>query len=250
MTATLRRAAGLSLIVALAVTTIAAEEPEAPGFVDEESGLFFAEQEAFFTAGPTGVGNLDYASGSAPSWAPGAPTGSTAFTVMNNYSTFTDFVIPSRYENTFTAEGTFVGHLDTIAIEFYWDGPATALCGLDSLAWDLRVDGETILYTEQAQPSAGLMQSFDSEMGQTRWVFTGIHDVMDARNIVADEATEHTVFMNFANFYACQEARALYGSAEAPARLIANLAPDGRNGRWRGYTEVPVRNPPPPLSQR
>lgn len=247
------RTAVAATVGVLTLSAIAADGDAPAGFTDEETGLFFAEQEAFFTPTTTGVGNVDYLAGELVGWGPDAPTGTTAFTVMNNYSTFTSLAdAEDRYRHTFNAEGTFTGHLENIAIEFHWDGPATALCGLNALAFDLRVDGKTILFQDQAAPSANLMSSWDSDAGVTRFVFTNIHGRMDKLDLVGDETTEHTVYMNFANFYACNEARAIYGSAEAPARLLANATPQGRRGNWVTYTEVDVTNPPPPLdsSQR
>jgi hypothetical protein len=237
------RLAAAAVTAAIALAAVAADDVALQGFTDAETDLFFAQQEAWFTAGASGVGNLDYVAGDIPSWNSAPPSGSTAYTVMNNYSTFAG----DRYQNTFTAQGTFTGHLENIAIEFIAKTFAEAACQVDALAWDLRVDGEQILFTNQIEPSAGLQTSPLGENYQVRFVFTGIHDVMADRDIVGDETTEHTVFMNFANFYACQESYALYGSAETPARLLANTQPQGRRGNWVQYTEIPVRNPPPPL---
>ncbi len=244
MPSRLTRAAAAIAVAATAATGIAADAPETAGFTDEETGLFFAEQEAFYAPGPSGIGNLDSASGTHVSWTPEL-AGTTGYTGMNNYSSV--FGV-GRYENTFTAEGTFVGHLDTIAVELFSKTFADALCQLDALAWDLRIDGETILFTAGDQPSAGLQIVPVGDLWQTRFVFTGIHEQMDELDLVGDDTTEHTVFMNFANYYACTEAYVVYGSDEAPSRLVTNVQPQGRRGRWVNYTEVPVTDPPPPLS--
>ncbi len=240
MSSRLARTATVIAIATLVASGVAADAPDTAGFTDEETGLFFAEQEAFYAPGPSGIGNLDSATGTHISWTP-EPVGTTGYTGMNPSSSF---VGVGRYENTFTAEGTLVGHLDTIAVELVSKN-LTGACHLHALAWDLRVDGRTILYTAADKPSTGLLVAPYGDLEQTRFVFTGIHEQMQELGLVGDDTTEHTVFMNFANFYACHESYIAYGSEETPSRLIANLQPQGSNGRWLDYTEVPVTDPPP-----
>lgn len=58
-------------------------------------------------------------------------------------------------------------------------------------------------------------------------------------------AATHDLSLNFANFYACNEAVWLYDTPSYPSGMMVNLDPASREAR--DYTEVNVLNPPPPL---
>lgn len=208
----------------------------------EDRQIEFVELETFFT-GTTPLGNLDTMTGAPVTWATDAPTGDQpSATVMNNYSTF----VGDRDSNTFTTEGTFTGYLDTAAVDLYSNGPASALCPLDNLAFEVVIDGRTILFQEQSAPSSGLSAVQQGDYTITSFMFTRLFERMEDLGIEVGPDVTHEIKINMANFYACNESVVYYDAVDTPSRMIFNLDPDGRDARF--YTEIDVYNPPPPLS--
>ena len=233
------------LVGALLLVTLVAGS--AGAYVDNE--IEYLQQQVWLHAGTTPVGNVDTLAGTPISWDATEPTGSgTAaggVTVGNNYSTFTDFVAPTRQSNTLTIAGSFTGRLGTIAVDLWWTGPATALCTDASLAFDLTIDGVQVLFQDQGAPSANLNTSPDGDHQLTRFIFTNLPRAMDEYGIAEGADVTHEIRVNMANFYACNEMVFLYDTVETPTALTFNLDPKSKAAK--PYTKVDVFNPPPPL---
>ena len=235
-----------SAVALLAAAAVALPAASAGAFYDPVRELEFPEQQVWFRSGAQPVGNVDTVQGTPISWDVEEPTGSglTAggLTVGNNYSAF----VGDRYENTLTVRGAFTGLLDTLAVDLWWRGPAQAACTDMNLAFDLRIDGVPILVQEQSAPSAGLATSPDGDNMRTRFMFTRLHEAMEEYGVDTGPDVAHTVDINFANFYACNEAVWLYDTVETPSGMTFNLDPKGKAARQ--YTKVDVFDPPPPLA--
>jgi hypothetical protein len=233
--------------IALAVASVGAAMSPSQAWVGYQ-GRSFEPLQVWYHANTTPIGNLDHQLGADPTWDTVAPTAAGALTVGNNYSTFTDiFQVPggTRREHTFNAKGSFTGEMDTIAVELYFTGPAAAVCGM-SLAWEVLVDGNEILYTPQSSPSADLRtEGVGRNVFKVKFMLSHISEAMELYQIPTGPEFTHEISLNFANFYACQEAVWLYDSPSWPSGMIFNLDPASTQAR--GYTEVNVLNPPPPL---
>lgn len=228
------------LLILTAAAALAASAPA--------NAFEYAPTPVWFHAVTTPVGTIDHQLGTDITWSDQAPTGSGAITLGNNYSTFTDIAdVPfgERYDQTFVAKGTTVD-LDTLAVDLYFTGPAASVCGM-ALAWQVLVDGYEILYTDQASPSADLKtESVGRNVYRVRFMLTHIQDALGLYQVPASETGQREISLNFANFYACQEAVWLYDSVTYPSGMTVNLDP--ASVAARGYTEVDVLNPPPPLA--
>jgi hypothetical protein len=236
------------LVLVLAVLAIAA--PAMAVEAEEELPVFLRE-EAWLHATATPVTNVDANQGTLPAWDGTKPTASHPYGaggvyLSNNYSSLSSIFVGEQHDPTqgFTTEGTFTGELDTMGMELYAHLPAGQLCSTFNLAFDLRIDGETILYQEQTAPSAGLMTNHVGDsLYSTRFVFTRLHEAMEAYGIETGPDVEHTIYLNAMNFYACNELVWVYDSAEAPAGIVFNVT----DKELRSYTKIDVFNPPPPL---
>lgn len=229
-----------SLLLLTAVAALAASSPA--------SAFVYVPEPVWFHAVTTPVGTLDHQLGTDITWSSESPTGPGAVTLGNNYSTFTDLLeVPagSREEHTFVAKGTIDGDLDTLAVDLYFTGPAASVCGM-SLAWQVLIDDYEILYTDQAAPSANLKtEAVSRNVYRVRFMLTHIAEALELYRVPPSATGQREVSLNFANFYACQEAVWLYDSPSWPSGMIVNLDP--ASVAARGYTEVDVLNPPPPL---
>lgn len=206
----------------------------------------YAPSPVWFHAVTTPIGTIDHQLGTDITWSDQAPAGTGAVTLGNNYSAFTGIAdVPGgeRREQTFVAEGSIASELDTLAVDLYFTGPAAPVCGM-GLAWQILVDDVEILYTDQASPSADLKtESVGRGVYRVRFLLSHIAEAMELYGVAP--AATHEVSLNFANFYACQEAIWLYDTASYPSGMIVNLDPASTAAR--SYTEVDVLNPPPPL---
>ena len=225
----------------LILTAVAVFAAMAPAHAFE-----YTPEPVFFHPVTTPVGTIDHQLGTDITWSDVAPSALGAVTLGNNYSTFTDIAdVPAgeRYDQTFVAKGSIDGDVDTLAVDLYFTGPAAGVCGM-GLAWQVIVDGVEILYTDQASPSADLKtEAAGRGVYRVRFLLSHIVDAMALYEV--PPSSTHEISLNFANFYACQEAIWLYDSTDWPSGMIVNLDP--ASVAARGYTEVDVLNPPPPL---
>jgi hypothetical protein len=240
----LRRLVLVLAVLAIAVPAQAQEaDPEVPEFL---------RSEAWIHATDTPVSNLDASQGTFPSWDETKPTeshpyGAGGMYVANNYDLFTTNLATGRQHDPashFTTQGEFTGELDVAGFTLYAHLPAGALCDDFNLAFDLQIDGESILYQAQSAPSAGLMtMPVEDTLFQVKFAFTRLHEAMTLYGIETGPDVTHEIYLNAANFYACNEMVWVYDSAEAPAGLVFNPT----TSELRQYTKVDVFNPPPPL---
>jgi len=241
----MRRSLSASVLIASLATPFVARSAEEPPV--------FRQEQVWFHAATTPAGNLDYivdeiepSLADPVTWDTTPPSaGPGGVMAANNYSVFLDFVEPGwRERNTFTARGTFTGDIDTLAVDVYYAGPFASLCGM-SLAFDLRIDGAEILRMEQSAPSAGLYQEAAGRFWRVRFMFTRIFEMAQMWGVERGPQVEHEVYLNLANFYACQEAVWVYDRPEAPAAMTFNLDP--ASPAAARYTKIDVFDPPPPL---
>jgi hypothetical protein len=239
----------LSAILVIALGATAAHAARyVPNYEDPE--LVFSEQAVWFHNAVSPAGNVDAANGDLVRWdttepTASAPMGAGGAYVANNYSVFTDLIVGGQREsNTFSSAGTFIGNLDSMAVSLFGHMPAGGLCTEMSLAFDLRIDGQTILFQDQGEPSANLATYPAGDLYEVKFVFTRLHEAMELNGIETGPDVEHEIYLNAANFYACNEAVWVYDSSEAPAGIVFN-----RFDKALGpYTEIDVFNPPPPLA--
>ena len=223
------------LVVALSATGASA-------YYDEDLEIDFVESEAWFTPATTGLGNADHALGEYLGWSPEAPTAAqSGITVATAHAGLLDIVVDGQRENgSFTAQGTFTGYVDTIALDLYYDSPTDNLCGM-ALAINLDIDGtevlamDTLAFVTVASESAG-------DYYVAKVALTEIHAALTALGAAGAADTEHTVQIVATQYPLCQEALWLYGSTTAPSQLRFNLAPDAKPIRF--HTEFDVTNPP------
>jgi hypothetical protein len=117
-------------------------------------------------------------------------------------------------------------------------------CGM-GLAWDLKIDGQQILYQSASEPSAELMvEQVNEDLWAVKFYFTRLYEAMQTYGVETGPDVTHTIYMNATNFYVCNEVVWVYDSAEAPGGAIFNLL-DPKQLRF--YTKVDVFNPPPPI---
>lgn len=232
-------------LFAAALAAVLVSSGQADAF--EMGGNSFESQKVWFRAGDTPVGTVDYQLGSPIRWSTEAPAGPVAATLGNNYSVFMDLVEPGMREAfTFSTEGTFVGNLETIAVDLYYAGPFAGVCDM-SLSFQVIIDGAEILMQEHLAPSANLKEEAGpNRTRRVRFMFSNLHDTMNLFGVQTGPGVEHEIWLNFANFYACNEAVWLYDSATFPSGMIFNMDPASTEARK--YTTVDVQNPPPPLS--
>lgn len=236
----MRRIAIVSLLI---VATVPMGRADA--FLDA-GGTNFERQQVWYHTGTTPIGTLDHQLGEEIGWSSAPPAGEPGgATLGNNYSVFLDIFEPGMREaNTFTARGTFTGNLETIAVDLYYAGPFGSVCGM-ALAWDIEIDGVEILRTNQAEPSADLKEEAAGQLRRVRFILTNLHATMDLYDVPIGDGVEHDIYLNFANFYACNEAVWLYDTDAAPSGMIFNMDPVSPEAK--PYTPVDVQNPPPPL---
>ena len=244
MKTSLRRLVLVLAVLALAVPAGAQEavEPE------------FLRSEAWVHATDVPVTNIEASQGTFPSWDDTKPTASHPYGaggayVANNYDLFTTGMVTGRQHDPaghFTMQGEFTGELDTMGVTLYAHLPAGAVCTDFNLAFDLQIDGESILYQEQSSPSAGLMTTpVEDTLFSVHFAFTRLHEAMTLYGLETGPDVTHDIYLNAANFYACNEMVWVYDSAEAPAGIVFNVA----DKELRRYTNVDVFNPPPPLAE-
>jgi hypothetical protein len=204
----------------------------------------FIEQEAWFHANPGPVGNIDAREGRYVGWDNEEPTGPVP-AVYHGNNTVSVLQDDHRPEHYFTAEGMFVGDLDTIAFDLYFYGWAQSagICDM-GLSFDFRIDGEWVLYQDY-QGSWGVhYEEVSDELMVARFALTNIWEATERFGIALGEDVEHDVYVNIQNFYVCNEYTWVFGSEDAPSSLVANL----EDPAAAGYFEIDVLNPPPPFS--
>lgn len=238
MTNLLRRLVLVLAILAIAAPATAAED--APVFVREE---------AWIHATDTRITNIDAAQGTLPSWDATKPTASQPYGAGGIYLANNLSPTMARPDHEpamhFTTQGTFTGELDTMAVTLFAQLPwMRALpCGID-LAFDLQIDGVTILEQAYNEASTGIMvNQVEDDLYNVRFAFTRLDDAMAEYGVATGPDVEHAITMNVQNFYLCQEAVWVYDSAEAPAGMVFN----GTAKELKSYTEIDVFNPPPPI---
>lgn len=239
MTSLLRRLT-LVLVVLFVAVPATAEEP----VTEEPTAPVFLRSEAWFHGTTTPVTNVDAGNGEVPTWdgtKPDSPAGSAY--AANQLSLVTSGADHQPGDH-FTVSGPVTGELDTMAVTLYalLPGQPALPCGMD-LAFDLRIDGEEILYQPQLGASTGMtVEQVDGPLYKVKFVFTRLHEAMTTYGIPTGPEVEHTVFLNAMNFYVCQEAVWLFDGASVPSGAIFNAAPE----ELSGYTTIDVFNPPPP----
>ena len=245
MSSLLRRLA-LVLAVLLVAVPVAAEEPVAEEPVSEEPvAPEFLRSEAWFHGTSTPATNVDAGNGEIPTWDGTKPTGPAGSAYAGNQMSFITTGADHVPGDHFTVSGPVTGELDTMAVTLYALLPTEAAigCGM-SLAFDLRIDDEEILYQSQLEGSAGMtVEQVNGPLHKVKFVFTRLHEAMTTYGVPTGPDVEHTVYLNAMNFYLCHEAVWLFDGADVPSGAIFNAAPE----ELSGYTTVDVFNPPPPL---
>lgn len=233
----LRRLVVFIAVLGLAAVPVQAQEEEEPEFL---------RSEAWLHATSVPLGNLAASDGSFPTWDDEKPTDSQPYGAGGVYAANNLSFLTSQHdpEQHLTMQGELTGELDTMGVTLYAHLPFGALCNEFNLAFDLRIDGEQILYQEQSSPSAGLMtQQVDDTLFSVRFAFTRLHEAMTLYGIETGPDVTHDIYLNASNFYLCNEMVWVYDSAEAPAGHVFNV----EDRELRTYTKIDVFNPPPPL---
>lgn len=198
----------------------------------------FVRQDVWFHQTPMKVANLEHTeagSGAVPGWnttkpTASAPLGAGGVYVANNLAAITaagglNEEHEQRYH--FTAQGTFTGAIDNLAVELYAYMPAnlTGVFTFDlGLALDLRIDGEKILYQDAlATPLDMQTEKISDGLYKVRVAVTDLHKAMESYALDTSETKVHTVYLNAQNFYVGNEAVWVFDSAEAPAGAVFNL---------------------------
>lgn len=242
----------IAVLIAAAMA-VATHPAEGPGYHhdDPDSGIFFAETPAWFTASaPTRVGNVDHEQGAYMGWDGTEPTdpvgGATVATAASGFQSITD---EDRFDNgQFTASGTVTGYLDSIVLDLYYQSPIADFCGMTA-AVDLDVDGLPVLdmdgisgridvATEPAGTGTLVKLRLTNIFAQFEY-YAGF-----GLDVIGDETTEHTVDLSVQQYPLCNEVIWRYGSAEFPAAITFNQDP--ADGSLLDYTTIDVRNPPTP----
>jgi hypothetical protein len=232
------------LVVAMAAVSAASAEEIEP---------VFNRQDVWFTHTDTPLTNVDAYSNKIPTWKTTPPTTSTPLGAGGVYAShhYSWGLFSNGREHNplygFTAKGSFTGDIDNLAVTLYGYVPAYAVLGKCgggiALSFDLKVDGESILYQSQTAPSAYL----NTEILQAGYVsvkfrFTRIYEMMRELGMATGPDVAHTVYLNAMNFYACNEVAWVFDSLEAPAGAVFNLYGTPATH----FSDVDVFEPPPP----
>ena len=231
-----------AFVTTLATLVVALSATGANAYYDEDREIDFVESEAWFTPTTTSLGNADHQLGEYLGWSDQAPAAAQAgMTVATAHAGILDIFVEGGRENgSFTAQGNFTGHLDTIALDLYYDSPTDNLCGM-ALAIDLDIDGTKVL----AMDTLSFVPVNSEPAGDyyvAKVALTQIHAALTSLGAAGAIDTEHTVQVVATQYPLCQEAIWMYGSATAPSRLRFNTAPSAKP--LKSYTKFDVTNPP------
>lgn len=224
---------GLGTVLVLAVPAAAVPVEYTPTFTRADRWLH---------ANGSPSGNVDAQGGKFVRWddtKPTAPTG--AAYVGNNYGYFADSVDHNPV-HFLTMKGQTVGDLDTLAYTLFFTGPGQAACDL-SLSFQLVVDDKTILDQDYTGSAGITYERVNDTTYAARFALTNIWKAAERAKLARGADVTHDVYLNVQNFYLCNELVWHYDSAAAPSDVVVNLPAPGS----KGYFEVDVVNPPPPI---
>lgn len=240
------RSALLALVGVLAIAATPTVEGELPP--RDEYEPVFVEQKAYFHAHTLPVGNLDARQGNYVQWDGNAPTSEVSAVYLGDNLGWVaqnpSGANSHAPEHFFTAEGTFTGDLENLAFDMYLHGWAQSTLGCSiNLSFELIVDDEVVLWQDYAGSQGFRFDVVDDDTIRTRFALTNLWEANETFDMEYGPDVEHTVYVNIQNFYACNEFQWRYDGVEDPSSITANLPTPAK----RGYFEVDVFNPPPPL---
>ena len=226
-----------ALLLSLAPASTAAELPP----IDEYTPTF-TRSDLFLHRNTSPVGNVDAQEGRFLKWDTTKPTGDApAVYVGQNYDSL---VNGNHGPGVFlTMEGATLSDLNNIAFELFFTGWAqsTIGCGL-SLSLQLVIDDVEILNQDYRGSEGFNFTVVDDTTVKTRFVLTNLWEAVKLYELPYGPETEHDIYLNIQNFYACNEIQWQYDSADRPSGMIVNLpSPNG------SYFKFNVLDPPPPL---
>lgn len=223
-------------------TTAQTPPPEEPPPIDEYVPTF-TRADLFLHRNTSPLGNLDAREGRFLKWDATKPTANQpAVYVGNNYDVFVEGNHSAVH--FLTMEDTTAGDLDTIAFDLFLNGWAQSTIGCEmALSFQLRLDYETIL-DQDFEGSYGITYvAVDDTTVKARFALTNIWEAIKSSGLPYGPDVQHHIYLNLQNFYLCNEYIWQYDSADRASGLIVNLPTPGK----KGYFEIDVLDPPPPL---
>lgn len=215
--------------------------PEEPPPIDEYVPTF-TQADLFLHRNTGPIGNLDARDGKFLKWDTTSPTEAVpALYHGNNYGGILEGDhIPFHF---LTMEGTAVGDLDAIAFDLYFTGWAqsTIGCGF-ALSFQVIIDDQTILEQDFLGSDGIKYETVDDTTVKARFALTNLWEASKQAGLEYGPDVEHDIYLNFQNFYACNEVTWQYDSTDRKSGLIVNLPTPAK----KGYSPVDVLDPPPP----
>ena len=230
--------------VAIAMLFVLAPATSAKTPATEAYNPTFTRADLFLHRNTSPVGNVDASEGRFVKWDATKPTGAQpALYIGNNYGGIVEGDhLPQHF---LTMEGVASGDLDTIAFDLYFNGPGQSSIGCSlSLSFEVVVDDVEVLYQNYTGSDLGMAyEAIDETTYRARFALTNLWKASQEYELPTGPDVQHDIYINMQNFYLCNEFVWQYDSADRPAGLIVNLEKPGK----KGYTEVDVLNPPPPV---
>lgn len=134
------------------------------------------------------------------------------------------FTLVGDSEFAHTVSGSYTGVLDAIEVFSFVSDPVAA--GLSSdVTYRIRlsVDGRPLFDNNGGDAQSIRTTHIDQTLSRTDFAFTGLYEALDRFGIENEADTEHTITVEFSDFYYGDGNNVLYfGSAEAPSHLRFN----------------------------
>lgn len=124
-----------------------------------------------------------------------------------------------------TIHGTFTGVLDSLEGEFYVTDPVASALGADvTYRLRLTIDGR-VVHDSYDVATALTTDHVGDDLAIASVQFTNLHAALDRRGMDNTADTEHSIVMEFTDFYFGDGNNVLwYDSAEAPSAITFNKA--------------------------